>query len=92
MSGDVLVSALVVGLMVGAAGWLPVPGRTAVPLWLTLALGVAAALLGAIVVRLAGAGADDFTALLIAQSCGAGTAVLLAVLSGRRRTDRTSGP
>ena len=39
-------SAIVVGLIIGALGRLVVPGKQHIPIWLTLLIGVAAALLG----------------------------------------------
>ncbi|MFC0506442.1 hypothetical protein [Micromonospora costi] len=87
MDGNVLVSALIVGLAIGTAGRLLVPGRAAVPVWLTLALGVAAALLGSIVVRLAGVDLGGLTALRLTVQTGcAGLAVVLAVVSGAQRS------
>ncbi|MEV0154225.1 hypothetical protein AB0H57_10860 [Micromonospora sp. NPDC050686] len=80
MSGDALVSALLVGLAVGMLGRLALPGRRAVPVWLTIALGIAAALLGTIGVRLAGAGLDaDAGPRLLVQAASAVVATLLAV-------------
>jgi hypothetical protein len=85
VSGTALVSALVVGLAIGVAGRWAVPGRRA-PLWLTLAFGVAAALLGSIVARLAGADIDALPTLRLAvqTGCAAG-AVLLALLTAGHR-------
>ncbi|TDC36759.1 hypothetical protein E1211_12400 [Micromonospora sp. 15K316] len=82
MSGSALVSAVLVGLAVGVLGRWAVPGRRAAPLWLTLALGVAAALLGSIVARLAGTDIDELPGLrLTVQAGGAAGAVLLALLT-----------
>ncbi|WP_416904834.1 GlsB/YeaQ/YmgE family stress response membrane protein [Micromonospora echinospora] len=50
-------TALVIGLIIGALGRLVVPGRQSIPIWLTLLIGVVAAVLGTLV---AGAlGVDD---------------------------------
>ncbi|WNM39499.1 hypothetical protein RMN56_31065 [Micromonospora halotolerans] len=85
MNGSTLVGALVVGLAVGAVGRLVVPGRTAAPVWLTLALGVAAALLGAIVVGLVDTGPGGPAVWpLVVQSGFAAVAVVLAVLAAGR--------
>lgn len=94
MSGSALLSALVVGSAVGVAGRLIIPGRKVAPVWLTLALGVAAALLGSIVTRLAGASVDELAApQLIVQSGFAALAVVLAIITaGRRRQDGSSRP
>ncbi|RKN22412.1 hypothetical protein D7147_06995 [Micromonospora musae] len=82
MSGSALVSAVLVGLAVGVLGRWALPGRRAAPLWLTLALGVAAALLGSTVARLAGADLDSFPGLRLTVQVGcAGGAVLLALLT-----------
>ena len=87
MTGTSLISALIVGIAIGMVGRLVAFGRTALPTWLTLALGVAAALLGSVTARLAGADLDGLTALrLVVQSGFASLAVLLAVVTaGRRR-------
>ncbi|RBY90621.1 GlsB/YeaQ/YmgE family stress response membrane protein [Blastococcus sp. TF02A-26] len=44
-----LVTALVIGLVIGALGRLVVPGRQRIALWQTLLVGVAAAVLGTLV-------------------------------------------
>jgi uncharacterized membrane protein YeaQ/YmgE (transglycosylase-associated protein family) len=50
-------TALIIGLIIGALGRLVVPGRQRIPIWLTLLIGVVAALVGTL---LAGAiGVDD---------------------------------
>lgn len=42
-------TAIVIGLVIGALGRLVVPGRQSIPLWLTLLIGVVAAVLGTLV-------------------------------------------
>ncbi|OZV73779.1 GlsB/YeaQ/YmgE family stress response membrane protein [Micromonospora echinospora] len=42
-------TALVIGLIIGALGRLVVPGRQSIPIWLTLLIGVIAAVLGTLV-------------------------------------------
>ncbi|MEQ4300152.1 GlsB/YeaQ/YmgE family stress response membrane protein [Plantactinospora sp. B6F1] len=42
-------TALIIGLIIGALGRLVVPGRQNIPIWLTLAIGIIAALLGTVV-------------------------------------------
>jgi hypothetical protein len=85
VNGSTLIGALVVGLAVGAVGRLVVPGRTAAPVWLTLALGVAAALLGAIVVGLVHTGPGGPAVWpLVVQSGFAAVAVVLALLAAGR--------
>ncbi|WP_304453186.1 GlsB/YeaQ/YmgE family stress response membrane protein [Nocardiopsis sp. YSL2] len=41
-----IISALIVGLIVGALGRLVIPGKQHLPIWLTLLLGIVAAVLG----------------------------------------------
>ena len=41
-----IISAIIVGLIIGALGRLVVPGRQSMPIWLTLLIGVVAALIG----------------------------------------------
>jgi uncharacterized membrane protein YeaQ/YmgE (transglycosylase-associated protein family) len=82
-----IVSAILVGLIVGGLGRLLVPGRQHIPLWLTLVIGVVAALLGTTVVRLAGVDADGFSTVeLIAQVTLAAFGVALAAATTHRRT------
>ncbi|MBQ1076590.1 GlsB/YeaQ/YmgE family stress response membrane protein [Micromonospora sp. C31] len=50
-------TAIIIGLIIGALGRLVVPGKQNIPIWLTLLIGVVAAILGTLV---AGAlGVDD---------------------------------
>jgi uncharacterized membrane protein YeaQ/YmgE (transglycosylase-associated protein family) len=50
-------TAIIVGLIIGALGRLVVPGKQNIPIWLTLVIGVVAALLGTFVA--AAIGVDD---------------------------------
>ncbi|SCG42180.1 hypothetical protein [Micromonospora humi] len=89
MTVSTLVGALVVGLAIGAVGRLVIPGRKAAPIWLTLALGVAAALLGAIVTGQVDRRPTGSPLLpLLVQSGFAAVAVILAVLAAGRSADR----
>ncbi|MFC8850214.1 MULTISPECIES: GlsB/YeaQ/YmgE family stress response membrane protein [unclassified Micromonospora] len=85
MTVAVLVSAVVVGLVVGALGRLAVPGRRSAPLWLPLVVGVVAALAGSVVARLAGADGQGFRLVdVIVQAGVAGVGVVLvAATTGR---------
>lgn len=88
MSVHGLISALVVGLVVGALGRLVMPGRQGIPVWLTVAVGTVAALLGTVAARLVGLGATGFGVLdLLVQLGVAGVGmVLVAVTTGRDRS------
>jgi uncharacterized membrane protein YeaQ/YmgE (transglycosylase-associated protein family) len=49
-----IISAIIVGLIIGALGRLVLPGRQAIPIWLTILIGIGAALLGTAIARAAG--------------------------------------
>ena len=40
---DLIISAIVVGLIIGALGRLVLPGRQDIPIWLTILIGIVAA-------------------------------------------------
>lgn len=89
-----LVTALLTGVTVGLLGGLVTPARREVPVWLTTAIGVVAALVGTIAAALAGVdtGAlDPWT--LIVQAIFAGLCVLTAVVTAHPgRSDAGSAP
>jgi uncharacterized membrane protein YeaQ/YmgE (transglycosylase-associated protein family) len=49
MTADGIISALIIGAIIGALGRLVVPGRQSMPVWLTVVIGIVAALLGSVV-------------------------------------------
>lgn len=83
-----IVTALIVGLIVGALGRLAVPGRQNIPVWLTLVIGVVAALLGAVVARLVGINQSGFSLLTLLIQVGLAALGVFAVglSAGRRQT------
>jgi uncharacterized membrane protein YeaQ/YmgE (transglycosylase-associated protein family) len=82
-------TAIIIGLIIGALGRLVVPGKQNIPIWLTLVIGVIAAIVGTL---LAGAlGVDDTAgidwielALQVAVAAG-GVLIAVAVLNKRTR-------
>ena len=44
-----IISAIIVGLIIGALGRLVLPGRQAIPIWLTILIGIAAAIIGTLI-------------------------------------------
>ena len=46
-----IISAIVVGLIIGALGRLVAPGKQGIPIWLTLLVGIAAAFIGTAIAR-----------------------------------------
>jgi uncharacterized membrane protein YeaQ/YmgE (transglycosylase-associated protein family) len=41
-----IISAIIIGLVIGALGRLVVPGKQAIPIWLTIIIGIIAAFIG----------------------------------------------
>lgn len=85
-----IITALIIGLVVGALGRLVVPGRQNIPIWLTMVIGVVAALLGTVVANAIGISTDtpgvDWGELLIQVLLAAIGVGLVVALAGRRRT------
>jgi uncharacterized membrane protein YeaQ/YmgE (transglycosylase-associated protein family) len=88
-----IITALIVGLVIGALGRLVVPGRQNIPIWLTMVIGVVAALLGTVVARALGIATAtsgiDWLELLIQVALAAVGVALVAGMSRGRRTRRT---
>lgn len=51
MTVDGIISAIVVGLIIGALGRLVVPGKQKIPIWLTIVVGIVAAFIGSAIAR-----------------------------------------
>ena len=87
-----IITALIVGLVIGALGRLVVPGRQSMPIWLTMVIGVVAALLGTVLARALGIATAtsgiDWMELII-QVALAAVGVALVAGFGRGRTRRT---
>jgi uncharacterized membrane protein YeaQ/YmgE (transglycosylase-associated protein family) len=84
-----IITALIVGLIVGALGRLIVPGRQNMPMWLHMLIGVGAALLGTVIARAAGIATEtagiDWAELLVQIVVAAIAVALVAGLGSRRR-------
>ncbi|MBF9131317.1 GlsB/YeaQ/YmgE family stress response membrane protein [Plantactinospora sp. S1510] len=86
-----IISAIIVGLIIGALGRLVVPGKQNIPIWLTLLIGVVAALLGTAIARGAGlADTDgvDWIEVLIQVALAALAVAAVAGFYGRRHITR----
>ncbi|NUS44485.1 MAG: GlsB/YeaQ/YmgE family stress response membrane protein [Mycobacteriaceae bacterium] len=86
-----IISAIIVGLIIGALGRVAVPGKQSIPVWLTIIVGIGAAFLGTAVARGIGYADTDgfdwlefFTQVAIAA---AGVAVVAGAY-GRRTLTR----
>jgi len=89
MTAGGIITALIIGLIIGALGRLVVPGRQNIPIWLTLVIGVVAALLGSAIARAGGfaetAGWIDWRELLLQIALAAVGVGLTVGLMGRGR-------
>ncbi|MEU8821683.1 GlsB/YeaQ/YmgE family stress response membrane protein [Actinoplanes sp. NPDC048796] len=82
-----IITAVIIGLIVGALGRLVVPGKQNIPIWLTIVIGIIAAIIGTFIA--AAIGVDDTRGIdwieLIIQVVLAAVGVsLVAGLRGRR--------
>jgi uncharacterized membrane protein YeaQ/YmgE (transglycosylase-associated protein family) len=81
-----IITAIIIGAIIGALGRLVVPGRQAIPIWLTILIGIAAAILGSIVADLLNVGSTrgvDWIELLIQVALAAVGVMLVAGSYGR---------
>ncbi|KAB1930754.1 GlsB/YeaQ/YmgE family stress response membrane protein [Micromonospora sp. ALFpr18c] len=83
-------AAIIIGLVVGVLGRLVVPGKQNIPIWLTLAIGVVAAILGTLVAS--AVGVDDTSGIdwieLILQVAFAAVGVAIVAGTYGRRSVR----
>ena len=82
----VIISAIVVGAIVGALGRLVVPGRQNISIWLTIGIGIVAALIGGLIASALGVGDTrgiDWIKLIIQIALAA---VGVALVAGRGRS------
>jgi uncharacterized membrane protein YeaQ/YmgE (transglycosylase-associated protein family) len=85
-----IISAIIVGLIIGALGRLVLPGRQAIPIWLTILIGIAAAIIGTFIASALDVGSTrgvDWIELLIQIALAAAGVALVAgrYAPGRRR-------
>ena len=86
-----IITALIIGLIIGALGRLVVPGKQNIPIWLTMVIGVVAALLGTVIARAIGVSDTkgvDWIELLFQVVLAAIGVALVAGLGSRRRLTR----
>jgi uncharacterized membrane protein YeaQ/YmgE (transglycosylase-associated protein family) len=83
-----IISAIIIGLIIGALGRLVVPGRQPIPIWLTILIGIIAAFIGLFIAASFGytnAGGGFPWLLLIIQVIVAAIGVSLAAGAYSRR-------
>jgi uncharacterized membrane protein YeaQ/YmgE (transglycosylase-associated protein family) len=88
MTADGIISAILIGIVIGALGRLVLPGRQSMPIWLTIVVGIIAALLGSVIAGAMGVQTTagiDWTEIFIQVALAAIGVALVGGLSGRRR-------
>ena len=84
-----IISAIVVGAIIGALGRLVLPGRQAIPIWLTIVIGIVAAIVGTLLANALDVGNTrgfDWIELIIQIALAAAGVALVAgrYAAGRR--------
>lgn len=83
-----IISALVIGLIIGVLGRVVAPGKQKIPLWFTLVVGIVAALLGTAIAAAIGVAATrgiDWIEMIIQVALAAIGVAIVAGLYHRRR-------
>jgi uncharacterized membrane protein YeaQ/YmgE (transglycosylase-associated protein family) len=87
-----IITAIVIGAIIGALGRLVVPGRQPIPIWLTIVVGIVAAFVGTLLARAIGiptaTGGIDWLELLVQVVVAAIGVVIAANLYARRGVRR----
>jgi len=88
MTIEGIIGAVIIGLIIGALGRLIVPGKQDIPIWLTIVVGIVAALIGsAIVGPLRDTDGVDWVELVVQVAlAAAGVAIAVALRGGKRRS------
>jgi uncharacterized membrane protein YeaQ/YmgE (transglycosylase-associated protein family) len=83
-----IITAIVIGAIIGALGRLVVPGRQPIPIWLTIVVGIVAAFIGTFIARAIGiptaTSGIDWLELLVQVIVAAIGVVLVANIYTRR--------
>ncbi len=84
-----IISAIVIGAIIGALARLILPGRQNLPIWLTILIGIAAAILGTFIARALGIPTQtsgiDWLELLVQLGVAVLAVALVVGVYGRRR-------
>jgi uncharacterized membrane protein YeaQ/YmgE (transglycosylase-associated protein family) len=85
-----ILGAIVIGLVIGALGRLVVPGKQNIPIWLTIVVGIVAALVGsAIVGSLRDSDGVDWIELIVQIGLAAVGVAAVSAMRSRGRSQRT---
>jgi uncharacterized membrane protein YeaQ/YmgE (transglycosylase-associated protein family) len=88
MTATGIISAIIVGAIIGVLGRLVVPGRQSMPVWLTVVVGIVAALIGSLIAGVLGVrdtAGFDWIEFFIQVALAAIGVALVAGSYGRRR-------
>ncbi len=88
MTADGIISAIIIGAVIGALGRLVIPGRQSMPIWLTIVVGIIAALLGSVIANALGVQTTagvDWTEIFIQVLLAAIGVAVVGGAMGRRR-------
>ena len=90
MTIEGIIGAIIIGAVIGVLGRLIVPGRQNIPIWLTILVGIGAALLGSLIVgNLRDTNGVDWVELLVQVGLAAvGVAIVSAMRSDGRSRNR----
>ena len=83
-----IITAIIIGLIIGALGRLVMPGKQDIPIWLTMLIGVVAALIGTFIAAALGVANTpgiDWIELVIQVVLAAIGVAIIAGARGRRR-------
>ncbi|MGH3899260.1 MAG: GlsB/YeaQ/YmgE family stress response membrane protein [Pseudonocardiaceae bacterium] len=84
-------TAIVIGLIIGALARLGLPGKQAIPIWLTILIGAIGAILGTIIAQYLGVAVTpgiDWIEIVLQVAVAAVGVAIAAGAYGRRRVDR----
>jgi len=90
MTATGIITAIIIGAIVGVLGRLVVPGRQHIGIWLTVIVGIIAALLGTVIANALGVNNTpgvDWIELLIQVGLAAVGVAIVSGTGGRRRTN-----
>ncbi len=87
-----IITAIIIGAIIGILGRLVVPGKQSIPIWLTIVVGIVAAFIGTFLARLFGiptaTSGIDWLELIVQVIVAAVLVVLVAGAYGRRSVRR----
>jgi len=82
-----IISAIIVGLIIGALGRLVLPGKQDIPIWLTIVIGIVAAIIGTFIVgSLSDTKGFDWIELVVQIVLAAFGVALVSGVRGRNST------